>query len=66
MDEKPNCHAETLAYLRFLLPAVVASYRSGQPIKLDETQETSYNRLRDILKGWDSGLPAPDALKDEE
>jgi len=66
MTDQPNCHAETLAYVRFLLPAVVAAHRSGKPIKLDETQATSYTRLRDILKAWDSGLPAPDPLSDEE
>ena len=66
MPDQPNCHAETLAYVRFLLPAVVESHRSGKPIKLTETQVTSYNRLREILKGWDSGQELPAALSDEE
>ncbi len=60
------CHAETLAYVRFLLPAVVESHRTGKPIKLDETQATSYTRLRDLLKSWDAGLTLPDPLTDEE
>ena len=65
-EEKPNCHAETLAYVRFLLPAVVESHRSGKPIKFTETQATSYTRLRDILKNWDSTAELPGALSDEE
>ena len=66
MTDQPNCHAETLAYVRFLLPAVVESHRTGKPIKLTETQAISYTRLRDILKGWDSTADQPDALSDEE
>ena len=69
MSDQPQplpCHAETLAYVRWLLPAVVESHRSGKPIKLDETQETSYNRLRDLLKSWDSEGELPLALSDEE
>lgn len=65
MIDQP-CHAETLAYVRFLLPAIVESHRSGKAIKMDETQATSYTRLREILKGWDSGLALPDPLTDKE
>ena len=65
INDQP-CHAETLAYVRFLLPAVVESHRSGKPIKLTETQETSYNRLRELLKQWDSTADQPDALSDDE
>jgi len=60
------CHAETLAYVRELLPVIVESHRSGKAIKLNESQATSYNRLRDILKGWDSSLTLPEPLTDEE
>ncbi len=60
------CHAETLTYIRWLLPAVVESHRTGKPIKLDETQATSYTRLRDLLAKWDSAAELPEALSDEE
>lgn len=56
-------HAETLAYVRWLLPVIAIHYNSNV-IGLTDNERTAYNRLADRLATWDSSLPNPPSLND--
>ncbi len=62
MNPPPIPHAETLAYVRVLLPVLFPLVESG---KLTGDQRIAFSRLRDTVNGWDRTLP-PVAWTEEE
>ena len=48
----PSAHAETLAYIRMLMP-LIASHAGDKTIPMTVDQRTAYARLAITLNAWD-------------